>query len=291
MRKRTPQEVRFLRRHATTLPAPEIARRLGRGRDQIYRWARQLGIKLQCTRKAWTPQEEARLRRLYGTAPAHRLARHFPGRAPGTLHQHAAVLGLSRPTPQFSAADLATLRRLHAAGQTCTEIGKAVKHERHQVAKHLRRLGLKPHPYQVTPGWRASNAAQRQRQKTQLGITDTTQLRTLGFRRYARQQGWPEDLRPRSVQILDWLWTHGPQTRRQIAAGLGLPWRGSRASRKSNDPEGSYLAHLMARGLVVRLGRMVRDGPTAYHRVHVYTLSLTTQKGMTDGQAHQTCDQ
>jgi hypothetical protein len=71
-------------------------------------------------------------------------------------------------------------------------------------------------------------------------------------------------------------------TRPQIAEAVGMPWKGSRASLRSNDPEGSYLAHLIARGLVVDLGRLVKEGGQGRNR-HLYSLAIDVEKGATYG--------
>lgn len=84
------------------------------------------------------------------------------------------------------------------------------------------------------------------------------EVRRLAFNQFAERHGWPSDLRPRAVQILDLLYQYGPKTRRQIVEATGMPWLGSRKSLHSNDPEGSYLAHLVARGLVVRSIKVVK---------------------------------
>lgn len=94
-------------------------------------------------------------------------------------------------------------------------------------------------------------AAKTREQIAAAGVKSLAEIRRKAFDDFATRHGWPEDLRPRAVQILDLLYQHGPHTRRQIADAIKMPWKGSRKSLVSNDPEGSYLAHLIARGLVV----------------------------------------
>jgi hypothetical protein len=79
------------------------------------------------------------------------------------------------------------------------------------------------------------------------------------------------------VQILDALAERGPMTKAQIAEAIGMPWRGrpSRRILKSRDQEGSYLAHLVKRGLVIQLGRVYGK---RYQWHMVYSLSLATQR-------------
>ena len=74
-------------------------------------------------------------------------------------------------------------------------------------------------------------------------------------RRKGKTDGWPKNLSPREVDILNFLWESGPSTRRQICEGIGLRWRGSRKSMTCPGKGGSYLAKLIRRGLVVRINK------------------------------------
>jgi hypothetical protein len=124
----------------------------------------------------------------------------------------------------------------------------------------------------------------RQKTREQLrkaGVESLANVRTKAFQDWAESCGWPRNLRPRHVEILNLLWEKGPQTRREIAAAIGMPWKGSRKSLVSNDPEGSYLAHLMRRGLVVCLGRLVK-GKGKGGSVCVYSLLLTVERKPTE---------
>jgi hypothetical protein len=103
-------------------------------------------------------------------------------------------------------------------------------------------------------------AAKTREQVAAAGVNNLAEVRRLAYDKFASRHGWPADLRPRAVQIMDLLYQKGPHTRRQIADAIGMPWKGTRKSLHSNDPEGSYLAHLMARGLVVVTKRA--------HKVH-----------------------
>jgi hypothetical protein len=78
--------------------------------------------------------------------------------------------------------------------------------------------------------------------------------------------------------MLNAMWDNGPMTRRELADAIGMPWKGSRKSLVSNDPEGSYLAHLIARGLVVSLGR-IKKGKGRGHSCQVYSLPLWIERG------------
>ena len=103
-------------------------------------------------------------------------------------------------------------------------------------------------------------AAKTREQIAAAGVNSLAEVRRLAFNKFATRHGWPADLRPRAIQILDLLYQKGPHNRRQICEAIGMPWKGTRKSLCSNDPEGSYLAHLIARGLVVASKRA--------HKVH-----------------------
>jgi hypothetical protein len=98
-----------------------------------------------------------------------------------------------------------------------------------------------------------------------LGLSSPTELRSRAFRLYAIECGWPEDLRPREVQILNVLAARGvPMTRLEIAQAIGM--RTDRTGDRGhghktlellsgNGPGGTYTASLMRRGLVAKLKR------------------------------------
>jgi hypothetical protein len=168
------------------------------------------------------------------------------------------------------------LRRHHRLGHTDTEIVRTWHEEtgvsinRRTVCEFRARLNL---PSNACSPWRRDQVRQRTSlQLLQMGLPSIGYLRVLAFRAFARRNGWPEDLRPRAVQILNLLYEQGPQTRRQISDAIGMPWKGSRKSLHSNDPEGSYLAHLIKRGFVVQLPRLVK-GKGQGKSVHLYSIA------------------
>jgi hypothetical protein len=111
------------------------------------------------------------------------------------------------------------------------------------------------------------------------GFRSLAELRSWVFRRMAEKAGWPADLRPRHVDILNALWDRGPMTRRELADAIGMRWLGSRGSLKSSDPEGSYLAHLTRRGLVMRMPRARRmTGQGKGRSCDIYMLSLDIER-------------
>lgn len=158
-------------------------------------------------------------------------------------------------------------------------IGREVGIGRKEVRRWRKQLGLSAYQGNGMQGCQRCSDRTRETTKQQLakaGLKSIGMLRVVAFRKYARENGWPEDLRPRAVQILSTLYLHGPQTRRQIAERIGMPWKGSRASLHNNDKEGSYLANLMARGLVVCANRKLQQGGQGKN-VGIYMIPLHIQ--------------
>lgn len=182
-----------------------------------------------------------------------------------------------RPRVRVDDAFRGRLRALHALGYTDPEAAAELGTHRHRIARVRKALGLAPNTY--SPRRRLRVAARTAGQVAALGLPSLGALRAEVYRARARVSGWPGDLRFRHLEILDALHARGPMTRRGLAECLGMPWKGSRASLSSNDPEGSYLAHLVARGLVVSLGRCVR-GRGRGRSVQLYTLALGAEKGV-----------
>lgn len=215
---------------------------------------------------------------LYGDIPARSLAKHMR-RSVGFVYRRAAALGLSESRPNHGPEFDGFIRAKHELGWSDSEIADAWSDrigrpvDRHTVSEHRRKFGL---PSNALSEHRRQLVRQKtEEQLREAGVETLAELRAKVFRERARAAGWPEDLRPRAVQILNALWDKGPRTRRQLADDLGMPWKGSRKSLVSNDPEGSYLAHLVNRGLVVRLKRAKPvTGQGRGKSVDVYSLPL-----------------
>lgn len=207
--------------------------------------------------RAWTPEEDALLRLFYGdeNEPLSEFVAVLK-RPLGSIYQHAALLGLRRPGwRRMTAADEAEIRRLHGEGLTDQDIAARLDGGwcRSGVSRARRTMGLPVNAAAVLEARRRGVRTQHER----LGIRHGGDLRRLAFQSYAAENGWPQDLRPRAVQMLNALARHGPLDRPRLAAVIGVPWRGSRKSLKGNGPGGSYLAQLLAAGLVVYVHRAV----------------------------------
>lgn len=225
--------------------------------------------------RPWTESELATVRAEYGTTPARELAARL-GRSPRAVYQAADRMGLAHQhRTDVTLTWEAELRRLHALGHCDTDIAARLGCERHTASKHRRRLGLVGHARgeRTRAKVRATTAEQCRR----AGVANLGALRSLVFARRSAEAGWPAGLRPREVDILDALAIRGPLTRREIAGAVGMRWLGSRKSLKCRGGRGSYLADLIAAGLVVSLGRVV-SGRGKGGSSQLYSLALDLER-------------
>jgi hypothetical protein len=215
----------------------------------------------------WTTEEDAYLRQHYNVLTGKQIALQL-NRTKCSVYQRANGLGLNEEKVKRPGI-VAYLEEKHALGWSDAEIAEAYTAEhpdtpihRKAVQERRHRLSLPSNAYSEHRRRRVAERTQQQLQAA--GLTSIGDLRAVAFRKFQNRAGWPVnafgELRPRHVQILNFLYEQGPHTRRQIAEAIDMPWKGSRKSLASNDPEGSYLAHLQAKGLVVRLGRRVQMG-------------------------------
>lgn len=209
----------------------------------------------------YTRAELAALRQAFGKRSAATVAKQL-GRTASGVYQAWARLGLSQKRPNREAVRRFILRK-HPRGWSDGVIAEAwnAKHpdkpvHRRWVSESRRRMGLTHN--RMSKHTRSRVAEKTKEQCVKAGVNSLAEVRRLAYDKFAVSHGWPADLRPRAVQILDLLYQYGPKTRRQIVAAIGMSWLGSRKSLRSNDPEGSYMAHLIARGLVVRSLRVVK---------------------------------
>lgn len=247
---------------------------LGRTAGAVKARANVLGLQTgRCV--PWTEAEISLLREQYAQRTAADLAAEL-GRPVSQVTNELQRLGLRKFRRPFARTPQAEqrLRDLHAQGWTDSEIARDLDVERHSIHAWRKQLGLACNKHSERARRRvAANTAEQVRAA---GLKSLAEVRSRARRSWARQCGWPEDLRPRAVQILNLLAAHGPMTRRQIADAAGMPWKGTRKSLVSMDPEGSYLAHLVARGLVVNLGR-IHKGNGRGGSTCVYTLALNVR--------------
>jgi hypothetical protein len=235
----------------------EIARRIGCSLYRLKNRVHKLGLKHY---RRWTPAERKALRARYATDCPKAIAADL-GKSVIGVYLQARKMGLHAcgyhsPIP---AKTIARVKRLFAAGHPDRVIAIKAGIDRDQ-AKYLRTLHCSPRGHPDIEGKRLSVKHQL---KT-LGLTSPTQLRTRAFQRFAAESGWPEDLRPREVQILNVLAAQGgAMSRMELAQAIGMRTdrigtNGAPVLLFSNGPSGSYSANLVRRGLLIRL---VNFGP------------------------------
>lgn len=235
-------------------------------------------------RRFWTKAELKVLREGYGKEPPERIALRL-GRTLLSIRQAAGAHGLTKKLCPAGVALSAFVLLKHPLGWCDNHIASAysakfrgcVPLDRHTVSDHRGRLQLGVNAQVRCPLCKDRVRRNTARQLQAAGVKSLGEVRVLAFRQYARRHGWPEDLRPRAVQILNALAVNGPMTKNQLAQAIGVRWQGlpSRKVLVSNDKEGSYLAHLMKRGLVIPLGRKYRKG---YQWEMIYSLALTAER-------------
>lgn len=261
----TPEDDAALRAGWGVERTADLSRRLGRGPTALKQRAVRLGLAAD---RHYTPADLETVRSMYATRTAAEIATavHGTPRAAKSVYRMAARLGL-RKIAQWSPEEVERVRGALAEGGTDAAVAARLGLTREQVTHVRNRLGLPRDEGAV-------RAARRRAVRTQfarLGVRSGGELRALGYRRYAAENGWPEDLPPRAVQILNVLAERGPQTKRELAAAIGMATgqtgcNGSpmflKASARSATMHGhaSYTALLAARGLVLRQRRSAGPG-------------------------------
>lgn len=266
----TRDDLRWLRRfRRDRVPLADVADVLGRTVGQVRAAVQRYRIRQPGGRTLWTPAEDAVLLAEYRTTPAPVLAARLGRGLSGVYRRAEVLMGKRIKTHRWGAAVFARFRRLHAEGLPDRVIGETLGMTTDQ-AKAIRRERLK---LPCNPD-RESKRRGVQKQLKTLGLTSPVQLRTRAFRRFAERRGWPPDLRPREVQILEVL-AAGPLTRRQLAEALGLRAIGARNALKSSsgakpgagEYKTTYLSELMGRGLVTYQNRSEPTGRQGHGRL------------------------
>jgi len=270
----------------------------------------------------WTAEDDAVLRELYpGSHPLADLAVRL-GRSVPALFNRAQKLGLHgtrkfKHPAEWPAEIVTRVRALHAEGLTDPQIAVRMadvfrpgEDGRLQARNLRKRLGL---PMNVE----GVNEARRRGVRTQyakLGISCGGELRSLGYRQFAARQGWPDDLPPRCVQILNLLCEHGPMTARELAGHMGLDVSGRTCAQllkcsahsKLSKGHGTYTGVLLARGLIATQRRytsgrgkgknilpnvyFVTADTIALREAHLERIEREGQRGIATGEASVSAD-
>jgi transposase len=268
-RRWTDAEIRFMEQHYRQDMTPrQVAEKLKRSRKSIGSFAKTHRLTkcrlISAADRAYCLQAWKNGRSSVEIAAA-------LGRSYSSISQLKERLGLTSKQPDFGPKFQAFVRKQNAAGWSDAQIAEEYGCERHTIGYWRARLKL---PKVLHSAHQRQRVAARTREQCRTaGVRSLAEIRRLAFRKYARKAGLPDDLLPRDVQIFNFLLKNGPQTRRAICDGIGVPWKGSRQSLHSNHQEGSSLAHMMKRGMVVDLGRVVKRSGKG-KSVHLYSVPL-----------------
>jgi transposase len=280
--------------YGTDLTLDELAEVLERTKFSVKNRVRFLGLR---TGHYWTAEQIATVQQLIGAAAGPEYGGSAIAAAVGKttrqLYNLVKRLGISpkRWTKQLADELKQFIRARHAEQWSDQEIadGWSAEHpecpaDRRWVAEvRGDQLGL-PANGIGCERQRRRVAEKTREQLAAAGFNSLAELRAKAFEDYGTSHGWPGVKRPRAVQILNLLYEHGPQTRRQIADKIGLSWNPCKHKPegfglRGNGPGGTYTAELMRLGLVVRLGRCVRNGPNRYKQTFLYAIAPSVVRG------------
>lgn len=155
---------------------------------------------MQRIRRPWLSREIEELRRLWldvrlrRRAVAARL-----GRSQQSVAHMIRALGIARERNLILAYEQPRLRRLHAQGLSCAEIGSRLGVHEATARNALRRLGLKSLAAPGMPGFRLRQAAAQARTARRYGVPSFARLKWLrAAQRYAAA-GYPPGVTSRSL--------------------------------------------------------------------------------------------
>lgn len=269
----TEADRQVLREHWGQTPTREIARLLGREPGAVKQQAMKLGLD---SNRYYTAEELALVRELYPTHTAAQIAERIHGtpRAALAVYRLASKLGL-RKCPHRTPEEVEAIRAACAEGGTDAAIACRLGIARKAVTHTRNRLGIPRDEAAVKEAGRQAVRTQFER----LGVRNGGELRRLSYRRYATENGWPEDCVPREVQILNVLAAKGvPMSARELCRAIGMPTTPFRSGKRrillaSNGPGGTYTADLVRRGLLQCLPRAgTITGQGRGRSVHLYLL-------------------
>ncbi len=259
----TAAELAILRRDYLTVPVTLLSAQLRRGKLGIHFQAAALGLR-KPMRRPWTAEEREIVRRDYLTMPAAQLAAKL-GRPQGSVHQQAAILGVARKRIPINNlliwwagarvrdgfCNRCLARVWSAKFPGCAPLARC-------TFRRMRRE--RGWPESIGQACSECHAGQRavDAQKKTLGIRHGGDLRAMAYRKFAGENGWPEELRPREVQILNALAARGvSMTMLELATAIGM-----RTDRRDahhahvllsgNGPGGTYTASLARGGYLIR---------------------------------------
>jgi transcriptional regulator len=207
------------------------------------------------TRRFWTDREDAYMRENYRKQPAAKTAKRL-NRSLRSIYQRANTLGLNEQRDQKALAKRkARIKTLHAKGWSDSEIAADIETDRRNVTRLRNTMGIPANGRNAR--YRKKVVARTKQQLKKAGAKSLADIKRREVQKLANKLGWPDHLSLRSIQIVETLYRHGPMTRRQIAATVGLPWKGRKTMGNKNVPGQSYMAELQRAGLVIHLPRAI----------------------------------
>jgi len=242
-----------------------IAAQLGRTRLAVGARGKKLNLPWRRTpiRRFSAAERQAVIDR-YPTEGAKPLAREF-GRTREDLVAFAQRIGVIFHR-RWSADEDRRLIALKRAAKSLPAIADELGRTLSAVSKRAELLGLTALHY---------DPEQRRRElvATRRPPRQTCEIRWAKARMAMGEHGWPPDLNPKELAILDSLWRNGPQSRRNLATSIGEPKTRNPHKLLMTHGGRSSMARLLARGLVACLP--MQDGRS---RVFVYTLTAVAMQ-------------
>lgn len=265
--KRTVPLDRLRELHSQGLTVRQISIELGFWKSNITKNLVKLGLKPHdCGRRPWTEQERARLRLVWPDVVAKKkqardLLPEFPGKTVARLYQQAKRLGITGPHRIERPKNWKSIIRAKLKlGWADSEIAAVFKVDRRTITDWRHELGLKASGHSDHYRKRVAETTKQQLKKA--GLRSLAELRGKAFEGFAEQHGWPRELRPRAVQIIELLMIEQAMTRREICSRLDLRWANTRSNGLHSNVKGgggSYLGNLMRAGLVICSSRLQLD--------------------------------
>lgn len=296
----TPQLDRQLQRLYPKLGPVGAAARLGMTVVAVKTRANRQGI--TTGRRFWTEAERERLRQLYPDHTAAECAAKLNRTVKSVRNevkalQDAGALGrvpaIGRKVCPYPQVLIARVGELVRAGLTDAAIARTISAEltgyddpRRTVSYIRTRLHLPTNSDAILDAKRQAVKTQQER----LGIRNTGELRSLAWKRFARESGWPDGLCVREVQILNLLVANGPMTRVEMCKAMGTRHEGrqSRQLLKSRSHGYSYTSTLIKRGFILAVPRSRGPGHGKAHRLgNVYILTPLALQIREEHERHQ----
>lgn len=281
------------RLHRDGLNDSSIAEQLGVQRRFVCSHRRRMGLAVNYERWAWRVKAVAghdrTIRSMYARGAFDLEIARACGCGKRAVSLRRAELGLPTLDRKDVAARLAThddlIRKRISEGWSGSEIAREIGGRVTQREVGMRRayLGL---PASGNNDRRRRKVAEKTREQLQrAGLPSLAYLRVEAFKRFAERHGWPEELAPRCVQILELLFDREWMLRRDIAAAIGMNVEKCQANWMFDSVnETTYLSTLQKLGWVVRSPRVMLPGvlPGKWkmvgRSVHLYGLTAVARE-------------